>query len=194
MEEDTCILEWSLPLSLAALLLAGCVGTASELPTGGNDDNGSGGGGGGGGIAGRPEVVLPASSPRLLPFDVRLKRVASAVGVSVDDAVFDAARTRRLSLGAHDFANGTSPDLQWNSQRIAVWIEAMLPVCGDTRVRSSFNSWASGGVEKFTQSALGRPSTAGDLDDLSAPLAVSGDAGWVATCLALMSSAEMVYQ
>jgi hypothetical protein len=144
--------------------------------------------------ADRPKVTLPSAPVKLLPFDVRVRRTAAATGVPVDDAVFDAARAQRLALGAHDFTNGTAPDLQWNAQRMATWIAAMLPVCRDPRVRSYLGDWRQGGVAKFVQGAFGRASTDDDLADLSAALAVSGDDGWVATCLSLVSSAEMVLQ
>lgn len=164
---------------------------------------GGGGGGGGGGrdedpddeeVPNRPSVTLPLAPLKLQPFEVRLRRTATAVGVPVDDKVFDAARAQRLALGAHDFANGVSPDLEWNSQRMSTWIAVMLPVCRDTRVRSYLGTWKQGGMEKFAQGAFGRASTDEDLADLSTALAVAGDEGWVSTCLTLLSSAEMVLQ
>lgn len=174
------------------LVFAGCVGTVSELP-----------------VAPpgpvepvepapvtveRPKVVLPPAQLKLLPFDVRLSRTAAAVGLPVGDALFDAARAQRLALGAHDFSNGTSPDLSWNAQRMATWVEVMLPVCKDTRVRSQLGAFEQGGIEKFATAGWGRPATADDLADLSATLAVPGDDGWVATCLALVSSTELLVQ
>lgn len=145
-------------------------------------------------VVARPEVVLPAAQLKLLPFEVRLARTAAAVGVPVTDALFNAARTQRLSLGAHDFANGTSPDLSWNAQRMATWVEVMLPVCRDARVRSHLGAWDQGGVEKFAAAGWGRASTAEDLADLSGTLALPGDEGWVSTCLALVSSTELLVQ
>ncbi len=142
----------------------------------------------------RPKVTLPVTPVKLLPFDVRLSRTAAAVGVPVTDPLFDAARAKRLELGAHDFANGTAPDLQWNAQRMAVWVEAMLPVCRDSRVRSHLGALDQAGVQKFAAAGWGRDATAADLADLAGPLAVAGDDGWVATCLVLVSSAELLLQ
>jgi hypothetical protein len=168
------------------LLLAGCAGGAPD-PVAPVEQRSAL-------VVARPEVTLPPAPVKLLPLDVRLRRVAAGVGVPVTDAVFDAARKQRLALGGHDFVNRTAPDLQWNSQRMSTWITVMLPVCKDTRVRSNLGDWAQGGVDKFAQGALGRPSTADDLSDLSATRAISGDDGWVATCLALVSSAEVLLQ
>lgn len=59
----------------------------------------------------RPEVLLPVERLQLLPFEVRLKRLAAAVELPVTDAVFNTLRSRATDLGAHDFANGVAPDL-----------------------------------------------------------------------------------
>ena len=142
----------------------------------------------------RPKVVLPAPQLKLLPFDVRLARTAAGVGVPVSDALFDAARAQRLALGAHDFANGTSPDLAWNAQRIATWVEVMLPVCRDTRVRSHLGALDLAGVDRFASEGWGRAATADDVTDLTSTLAVPGDDGWVTSCLALVSSTELLVQ
>lgn len=194
-------------LALTVLLLAGCIGTVSEMSR--TTDQAAAGGDGGqkppnpgpnptptpGPEAGdRPTVTLPLVPLKLLPFDVRLRRVADAVGVPVNDKVFDAAREERLALGAHDFANGTVPDPTWNSQRMATWMTAMLPVCRDSRVRTYLGDWKKGGVEKFVQGAFGRAYAASDLDDLSAVTGLTGDDGWVVTCLSLVSSAEVLLQ
>jgi hypothetical protein len=195
----------ALSVVLAVLLLAGCIGTASEMSR--SMDQAAARGDGGqkpsdpsnpsnpsSEAVDRPTVTLPPTPLKLLPFDVRLRRVADAVGVPVNDKVFDAARGERLALGAHDFANGTVPDATWNSQRMATWMTAMLPVCRDTRVRTYLGDWKKGGVEKFVQGAFGRAYAANDLDDLSAVTALTGDDGWVVTCLSLVSSAEVLLQ
>jgi hypothetical protein len=180
--------------AMFSLLLAGCEGIAANFSSSSGGGSGGSGGGGPEQMIERPSVTLPSAHLKLLPFDVRLRRVADAVGVPLDDKVFDTAQKNRLALGAHDFANGTAPDLIWNSQRMATWMEAMLPVCRDTRVRSKLGDWKQGGVEKFVQAALGRASTADDLDALSSALAVTGDDGWVLTCVTLASSAEVLLQ
>jgi len=145
-------------------------------------------------VVDRPKVTLPSAPLKLLPFDVRLARTAAAVGVPLTDALFDAARAKRLELGAHDFANGTAPDLQWNAQRMAVWVEVMLPVCRDARVRSHLGALDLAGVQKFAAAGWGRDATATDLADLNGTLGIAGDDGWVATCLVLVSSAELLVQ
>lgn len=142
----------------------------------------------------RPDVTLPAPQLKLLPFDVRLRKVAAAVGVPVADPLFDAVRAQRLQLGGHDFANGVAPDLAWNAQRMALWLEVMVPVCADARVRTHFGEWRAQGLEKFAVEAWGRPVTQADKDDLAPTLAIAGDTGWRATCAALLSSVELLAQ
>lgn len=171
--------------AMTLLLLEGCGGMPSDPPATAQAAAV--------GMA-RPAVTLPLAPLKLLPFDARLQRVAAAVDVPVNDRVFDVAREQRLALGAHDFINGVVPDLQWNSQRMAAWVTVMLPVCRDSRVRSKLGDWKQGGLEKFAQGAFGRAATAEDLSDLTAALALTGDDGWVGTCLSLLSSAEVVLQ
>ncbi|MBL8949360.1 MAG: hypothetical protein JNK82_01190 [Myxococcaceae bacterium] len=145
-------------------------------------------------IVDRPKVTLPPAPLKLLPFETRLARTAAAVGVPVTDALFDAARAKRLDLGAHDFANGTAPDLQWNAQRMSLWVEVMLPVCRDARVRSHLGSLDRAGVQKFAAAGWGRDVADEDLADLATTLAIPGNDGWVASCLVLVSSAELLVQ
>lgn len=196
---------WQNVLLASALALSGCMGTALDFPSNvaGGGSGGTGGSGGGNSPnpnpgtndpTERPVVVLPTAQVKLLPFDVRLRRIADGVGIAVSDKVFDTARASKFALGAHDFANGTSPDLSWNTQRMSVWIEAMLPVCRDSRVKTKLGDWKQGGVDKFIQSAFGRAAVAGDTDDLAPVLAISGDDGWLLGCLALVSSAEVLLQ
>jgi hypothetical protein len=171
---------------LCSLLVTGCV-EAEPNPTPPLKQSASA-------VIARPQVTLPLPPLKLLPFEVRLARIAAALGLPASDRAFDAARAERLALGAHDFVNGTVPDLHWNSQRMAAWVQAMLPVCRDARVRAYLGDWKQGGLEKFVTGAFGRAATPDDLTDLSAGLAVSGDDGWVTTCLALVSSAEVLLQ
>lgn len=172
--------------ALCWLVLASCTGVAPEPVTPVETRAAA--------VVERPRVTLPPAALKLLPFDVRLARVAAAVNLQPGDAVFDAARAQRLALGGHDFVNRTAPDLQWNAQRMATWVTVMLPVCKDARVRAHLGDWARGGVGKFAEGALGRAASADDLADLAPALALPGDDGWVTACLALVSSAEVVLQ
>jgi len=139
----------------------------------------------------RAEVVLPVERLQLLPFDVRLKKLAAAVELPVSDAVFSTLRARATDLGAHDFANGVAPDLAWTASRIATWVEGVLPVCADSRVRSRYANWTTS-LESFALKAWGRASTNDDRADVVAGQGLTAAEAWRATCVSLFSSAELL--
>src|SRR5688572_16402654 len=58
---------------------------------------------------------LPQEQFVLLPFSVRLAKVAAVAGLPPEDALFDELRANRLDLGDHDFAHGVRPDRSWSS-------------------------------------------------------------------------------
>jgi hypothetical protein len=140
----------------------------------------------------RSSVELPPERLQLLPFDVRLQRVAASVGLPVADPVFDALRSRATDLGAHDFANGVAPDLAWTGRRLSVWIEGLAPVCTDSRVRTRFADWAAS-MPRFALEAWGRPSTPEDVAELvTSGGSLSAADAWRANCLVLLSGVELL--
>lgn len=139
----------------------------------------------------RPEVLLPVERLQLLPFEVRMKRLAAAVELPANDAVFSSLRTRATDLGAHDFANGVAPDLAWTAGRIATWVEGVLPVCADARVRSRYANWSTS-LDAFSLKAWGRTATTDDRADVVPAQGLTDAEAWRATCVSLLSSAELL--
>src|SRR5687768_5236773 len=64
---------------------------------------------------------LTASSVKLLPFAVRLRRVAEVAGLSADNNALNTLKVHSLDLGAHDFATGVTANLQWDASKMVVW-------------------------------------------------------------------------
>jgi hypothetical protein len=139
----------------------------------------------------RERVVLPPERLTLLPFEVRLKRLATAVELPVSDAVFHGLRARAGDLGAHDFVNGVAPDLSWTAQRMATWVEGILPVCADMRVQARYADWTTA-LPAFSLRAWGRASTNDDLADLAPPMGLTAAQAWRIHCVSLLSSAELL--
>jgi hypothetical protein len=139
----------------------------------------------------RAQVLLPVERLQLLPFEVRMKRLAAAVELPANDAVFAALRARATDLGAHDFANGVAPDLAWTAGRIATWVEAVLPVCADARVRSRYANWSTS-LGAFALKAWGRAATNDDRAELVPAQGLTDAEAWRATCVSLLSSAELL--
>lgn len=132
----------------------------------------------------------------LLPFDVRLNRVAEVTGVASTDAMFSDLRSNRLALGAHDFGANIAPDLNWTSQRMSTWVQSLRKVCDDSRMKTRYPNWRDG-MERFARAAWGRAATEEDklaADDIATTTGSTAASQWRATCLALLSSTEMVTQ
>jgi hypothetical protein len=136
-------------------------------------------------------VELPPERLKLLPFEVRMKRLAAAVDLPVTDAVFGTLRGRATDLGAHDYANGVAPDLSWTGRRMAVWIEGVVPVCADNRVRNKYPDWAAS-MDDFALRAWGRHATPEDAADVVTPQGLGANETWRANCVALLSSVELL--
>ncbi|MDX2014748.1 MAG: hypothetical protein SFW67_31410 [Myxococcaceae bacterium] len=139
----------------------------------------------------RSSVELPPERLQLLPFEVRLKRLAAAVELPVADPAFDALRSRATDLGAHDFANGVAPDLAWTGRRLSVWIEGLAPICSDSRVRTRLADWAAS-MPQFALRAWGRPSTPEDVAELVTGGGLSAADAWRANCVVLLSGVELL--
>lgn len=137
----------------------------------------------------RPEAV------ELLPFETRLQRVADVVGLPTDDAVFGEMHARRLELGGHDYGAGVAPDLSWSARRLVSWARAVLPVCASPAMRERYPDFREG-IEDFTLAAYGRRAEAADREALEDAIAsaagLEDDARYRATCVALLSSSELV--
>jgi hypothetical protein len=144
----------------------------------------------------RTEKAFVPSADRiaLLPFHVRLNRLAAVAGVATTDSMFAELQARRLDLGAHDFGANVAPDLTWSAQRMTTWVQALFPVCDDNRMKARYPDWRTS-LDPFARAAWGRPSTAEDLQLLDAAVADEPTANkWRASCLTLLSSLELVSQ
>ncbi len=145
------------------------------------------------------ETAFPPSRDKLvlLPFDVRLKRIADVAGVATSDAMLSELRARRIDLGAHDFGSNVAPDLSWSAQRMTIWVQAIAPICDNATFKGRFSDW-SDGLKTFAPLAWGRKADAADLAHLEQTIAEaktdSKESQWRATCLLLLSSSELVAQ
>lgn len=152
----------------------------------------------------RPVVRVPSEpafdpttdSVRMLPFRVRLQKLADVVGVPVDAPMFDRLRELRLDLGDYDFAKGVSPDLSWTSRKMALWIDGLLPVCDSAEMKQRYPDWEDA-LPSFVLRAHGRPLQPDDsaivqqaLTEAPIPAALQHRT----LCVGLLSSAEFLVQ
>ena len=136
------------PLLLCVLLLAACMGVVERQDHGEkgaadpspNPQPNAGGSGGTTTPTPTPSSTEPAAAPfkvrntepELVPFQMRVRRIANALGVQVDNPMFATMYKNNLKLGDYDYANGALPDGSWNANRIAAWMIALKPVCASS--------------------------------------------------------------
>jgi hypothetical protein len=174
---------------LAALSMAGCMGA-------GNMD------------VGVPRASGPSQTPApshptlgysesaltLLPFSVRLAKVAAVLGVSPDDAVLAALRNARLELGDHDFANGVKPAELWSAAMVSSWVKALRPVCASTQMKTRYPSLPTD-LPNLVSTAHGRPASPDDtalVEEALNGLTLDEATRYTSVCLAILASAEFV--
>lgn len=194
-------------LSLCALLSCACTGIVDGHPGGQSNDpsaNPLTNDGSTGGSSSNPMTTPEASppfkvrntEPELVPFNTRLRRIASAVGVEVDNSMFATMTKNRLKLGDYDYANGALPDGSWNANRIAAWIDALKPVCRSPEMRAKYPALPEN-LPELVRAAWGHlPSEQDTADFREALAAASVDAalGYESTCMTVFTAAEFVYR
>jgi hypothetical protein len=141
-----------------------------------------------------PGFDLAKDQVELLPFRVRLARVAQVAGVATDDPMLAEMVSRAAELGDHDFATGVRPNLAWTAARMSTWVKALRPVCTAESFRARYPGFADD-PSALIAAAWGRPATEADLADIAAALdgiAIDSEERIQAVCFAVLSSVEMV--
>jgi hypothetical protein len=136
------------------------------------------------------------TEPELVPFDMRLRRIATAIGVDVNNVMFDEMYSSRLKLGDYDYANGALPDGSWNANRIAAWIDALKAVCGAPEMKAKYPTLPES-LPQLLRAAWGRAPSADDTADFTSALTAAGldpATSYESTCMAVFSAAEFVYR
>jgi len=179
-------------LAVAASVLSGCLGDIEILRRGEEpsapEEKSS---------EGDDSFALAVEQPQLLPFNVRLGRLAAVVGVPTTDPVFELVRRNRTSLGDHDFANGQQPDRLWTASRMSLWVRSVKPVCASKAMRDRYPKLPED-LGALIENAFGRPATDEDRAIVNDALATATELDeatrYQTACLALLSSAEFVVQ
>ena len=185
-------------LALTALLGgAGCIGdigSQSDKPGGGDAIDPAGGGGTETKPQGDPAFGLPHEQPQLLPFWVRLARVASVLEVDTDDPLLSDLRANRLSLGDYDHGQGVQPNRMWTPARMALWAKSLKIVCGADKMKELYPA-LPGDADKLVEKAWGRKATKDELSAIENGVeGLSADEKYQSSCLAVLSAAEFVVQ
>jgi hypothetical protein len=136
------------------------------------------------------------TEPELVPFEMRQRRIANALGVTVDNPMFGNMNTNSLKLGDYDYANGALPDGSWNANRIAAWINALKPVCNSPEMKAKYPALPQN-LPELIRAAWGHVPSADDTADFQNAIAASGGdeaTNYESTCMAVFTAAEFVYR
>jgi hypothetical protein len=163
-----------------------------------------GAGGTGSTTSNTPTVAKPAevpfkvrnTEPELVPFEMRLRRIANTLGVAIDHPMFADMNKNSLKLGDYDYANGALPDGSWNANRIAAWLLALKPVCNSPEMKAKYPT-LPGSLPGLIRAAWGHVPSADDTADFQNAIAATGadaDVNYESTCMAVFTAAEFVYR
>jgi hypothetical protein len=136
------------------------------------------------------------TSPELISFQMRIRRIASVLAVDVNHPMFAEMHANNLKLGDYDYANGAQPDGSWNANRIAAWLDALKPICNSAEMKAKFPALPEN-LPQLARAAWGHLPAAQDTTDFTDAIAASGaDPATVyeSTCMAVFTSAEFVYR
>jgi hypothetical protein len=130
----------------------------------------------------------------LLPFRVRLSKVATVLGVPISDAALADLRTNHLDLGDFDFANGIRADTSWSPALMTLWVRSLRPVCASPAMKARYPALPAD-LGKLVTAAHGRAAEDADttlVNEALAGMPLDEPSRYQAICLALLSSAEFV--
>lgn len=140
--------------------------------------------------------ALDRESPRLLPFETRLARVAAVAGVETSDPLLAPMRDQAIALGGYDHSRGILPDSSWSASRIAAWVRVLRPICGSDEMLARYPELpAAGDLDALVAAAWGRAATEDDRVAITSALSgLPADAQRESACLVVLSAGEAVLQ
>lgn len=139
---------------------------------------------------------VPNTHIKMLPWSVRLGRLAAVTGVPATDPSYATLIEDRLLLGDHDYANAKPPQEGWSAARLTLWVEGLRPICQTTQVRMRYSPMPSK-LAALVEAAYGRallPEDTAAWNESVAGLTVTPDKAVEAACVAVLSSLEFVAQ
>lgn len=188
-----------------ALLCCSCTGILDGEAPGhaaqSSSNNTTGGASGTGGSTGTMSKGAPFSvrigEPELLPFDVRVRRIANVLKVPVTSPMFADIMAKNVQLGDYDHAAGALPDNLWLARRIATWADGLTPVCNSTEMKALFPALPDN-VPQLIKAAWGRNATDEEVAEIKAAVTEAAlpdpAQSYEATCMAVFSAAEFVFR
>lgn len=186
----------SLNLSCTGVLHGEQPGPSGAEPAVSAPNDAAGSGGTGATTAERPPFGVRVGQPELLPFDVRVRRIASVLKVPVTSPMFADMLAKRVPLGDYDHAAGALPDNLWLARRISTWADSLTAVCAAPEMRTLFPALPEN-VAQLIKAAWGRSPTQEELDEIDtavAEAALPAAEAYGATCMAVFTAGEFVFR
>jgi hypothetical protein len=138
-------------------------------------------------------IQVAASELQLLPFTIRMNKLASVLELPADDPLFAPLFEQRYALGDHDYARALRPDRRWSGRKIGIWVRGLLPICRSARFTELYPAVADAPNALIVR-AYGRPASDEELASLR-EVETSGDLDrHTAVCVAVLSALELVTQ
>lgn len=140
-----------------------------------------------------PAFTLPREYAQLLPYHVRMRKLATLTGLPLDDAAFEDLRRNRYALGDHNFGQGIGADLTWSAAKMSTWVKSLKLVCASDAIKSRYPALPED-INEFALAAYGREVDQTDLELVDAAIGSTSDPAqrYEAICLAMLSSMEFV--
>jgi hypothetical protein len=187
-----------------ALLCCSCTGIMdgeapghAAAPGGGSGGTPGAGGGGGGAMTRGAPFSVRIGEPELLPFDVRVRRIANVLKVPVTSPIFADIMAKNIQLGDYDHAAGALPDNLWLARRIATWADGLTAVCGSTEFKTLFPALPEN-APQLIKAAWGRTASDEEVAELKAAITEAAlpdpAQSYEATCMAVFTAAEFVFR
>ncbi len=128
---------------------------------------------------------------KILPYDIRINKLKSLVG-SEDSSLYTKLESKRIELGAYDYAKGAGQDLTWIDSRLTAWTEGLQPYCSSPLLRSKFPFPQS--AMMFIETAMGRDVNSQDQSNIAEITAanISNEMRLELLCYVTLSSLEFV--
>lgn len=189
---------------ICALLTLSCSAEIDGQPpaTGGSAPVNPGTAGTGTGTGGATTVAagtpfgVRTGTPELLPFDVRVRRVANALSVPVTNPMFADMTSKNVQLGDYDHAHGALPDNLWLARRLATWADSLTAVCGSPEMKALFPALPEN-APQLIKAAWGRTPLAeetAEVNTMVAEAALPATESYEATCMSIFTAAEFVFR
>lgn len=153
-----------------------------------------------GGTSSTPAAVSPfgvrTGTPELLPFDVRVRRVANVLAVPITNPMFADMLSKNVQLGDYDHAHGALPDNLWLARRIATWADSLTTVCASPEMKAMFPALPEN-APQLIKAAWGRVPSAEETAEINTAVteaALPPTESYEATCMAVFTAAEFVFR